>query len=252
MTDARLAASLAEEAGRALLRPWTEATDPVDRDSARERGRRGDALANEVLLRGIAAQRPGDVVLSEESADDPARLSASRVWIVDPLDGTREYGLGRRDWSVHVALWQAGRGLTDAAVAEPAADRVTATDDVAQTWRGIPGKKTRILVSDTRPPEFAKSVADSVDAELVPMGSAGAKAMAVVRGEADAYLHAGGQYEWDSAAPVAIARMAGLHASRVDGSELAYNRPAPYLPDLLLCRADLAGPLLDAVARATS
>lgn len=215
---------------------------------ARELGRRGDAGSNALLLRLLSEYRPGDAVLSEESADDPARLEASRVWIVDPLDGTREYGLRRADWTVHVALWQAGLGITDAAVAEPDRGLVTATDEKPRRDTRSPGKRTRILVSDTRPPEFARKVADVLGAELVPMGSAGAKAMAVTRGEADAYLHAGGQYEWDSAAPVGVARAAGLHASRVDGSELVYNGASPYLPDLLVCRPALARPILTAIA----
>lgn len=248
-TDARLAARLADEAGRLLLR-LRGASGSRTTDEARELGRRGDAEANTLILRGLAGERPGDAVLSEESADDPVRLSAGRVWIVDPLDGTREYGIGRPDWTVHVALWKAGEGITDAAVAEPDRGRVIATDEKSEKTVEKPGKAVRILVSGTRPPEFAQKVADDVGGELVPMGSAGAKAMAVVRGEADAYLHAGGQYEWDSAAPVGVARSAGLHASRIDGSELVYNRPSPYLPDLLICRSALADPLLRAIARA--
>ncbi len=244
MSDARLAARLAGEAGDLLLRLRDEATGA----DARELGRRGDAESNALLLRLLSEYRPGDAVLSEESADDPARLSAARVWIVDPLDGTREYGLRRADWTVHVALWQAGSGITDAAVAEPDRGLVTATDEKPREDTRPFRKRTRILVSDTRPPEFAKKVADALGAELVPMGSAGAKAMAVARGEADAYLHAGGQYEWDSAAPVGVARAAGLHASRVDGSELGYNRTSPYLPDLLVCRPELARPILTAIA----
>lgn len=246
MTDARLAASLAEEAGTLLLRTRDAAGEATD---ARELGRRGDVESNALLLRRLAEHRPGDAVLSEESADDPARLRAERVWIVDPLDGTREYGRRRADWTVHVALWQAGRGITDAAVAEPDKERVSSTDDVGKMGVNPLRKRTRILVSDSRPPEFAKRVAEELGADLVPMGSAGAKAMAVVRGEADAYLHAGGQYEWDSAAPVGVAVAAGLHASRVDGSELRYNQDSPYLPDLVLCRGELAGPLLRAIAR---
>lgn len=250
-TDAQLAAGLADEAGRLLKRLRAEAGEPADPEEARSLGRRGDAEANTLLLRRLAEHRPADAVLSEESADNIARLAATRVWIVDPLDGTREYGLGRLDWAVHVALWEAGLGITVAAVAEPGKGRLYSTEDVAEEKDETPRKRSRILVSDTRPPQFAGTVAGSLGAELVPMGSAGAKAMAVVRGEADAYLHAGGQYEWDSAAPVGVARAAGLHASRVDGSELHYNRADPYLPDLLLCRPDLAGSLLKAIAAAS-
>ncbi|WP_199431278.1 3'(2'),5'-bisphosphate nucleotidase CysQ [Qaidamihabitans albus] len=242
-TDTRLAARLADEAGRLLLR--IRAEHPADDPKAL--GKRGDAEANALLLDRLARERPGDAVLSEESADDPVRLGASRVWIVDPLDGTREYGLGERDdWAVHVALWEAGLGITAAAVAQPSLPAVYASDDVSTPPRreGRP----RIVVSDTRPPDFARPVAEVAGAELVPMGSAGAKAMAVLRGEADAYLHAGGQYEWDSAAPVGVVLAAGLHASRVDGSALRYNERYPYLPDLLICRPDLTEPLLAAIA----
>jgi 3'(2'), 5'-bisphosphate nucleotidase len=189
-------------------------------------------------------------VLSEESADSPARLSAGRVWIIDPLDGTREYGMpGRDDWAVHVALWERDAGITAAAVAEPAREVVHASDKA----RARPRVRDRpaFLVSASRPPQWARAVADRFGADLVPMGSAGAKAMAVLRGDADAYLHDGGQWEWDSAAPVGVAVAAGLHASRIDGSPLHYNCPHPYLPDLLICTADLAGPLLQAVTELT-
>jgi 3'(2'), 5'-bisphosphate nucleotidase len=245
-TDARLAADLAERAGRLLVS--LRGTSGL---SGRELGKRGDADSNTMLLRELAAERPDDAVLSEESADSPARLSADRVWIIDPLDGTREYGMpGRSDWAVHVALWQRGAGITAAAVAQPSLDAVYASDTVQAATSS--GRRPRFLVSDSRPPEFAAPVAGALDADLAPMGSAGAKAMAVVRGEADAYLHAGGQWEWDSAAPVGVARAAGLHASRVDGSALEYNREHPYLPDLLICRAELAEPILREIAATTA
>ncbi len=248
LTDARLAADLAERAGTLLraLRDELSAGGPPPPDL----GSRGDAQSNDFLLAELAAARPGDAVLSEESADDPARLTADRVWIIDPLDGTREYAIpGRSDWAVHVALWERGRGITAAAVAQPALGRVHVSD--APCHAADPGEP-RLLVSDSRPPVWAADVAAAVGARLVPMGSAGAKAMAVVRGEADGYLHAGGQYEWDSAAPVGVALAAGLHASRVDGSPLEYNRPHPYLPDLLICRAAWRTPLLEAVAAASA
>jgi 3'(2'), 5'-bisphosphate nucleotidase len=258
LPDARLAVELAHEAGQLLLR--LRATSGL---SGRELGKRGDTDSNDLLLRELHAARPDDAVLSEESADSPARLTADRVWIIDPLDGTREYGMpGRPDWAVHVALWQRGREITDAAVAQPALDAVYASDDVGA---GVPtggpagvgsGVEVRprpvILVSDSRPPDFAPAVAAAIGADLATMGSAGAKAMAVVRGEADAYLHSGGQWEWDSAAPVGVALALGLHASRIDGSVLAYNQPHPYLPDLLICRDELARPILAAVAAAVA
>jgi 3'(2'), 5'-bisphosphate nucleotidase len=240
LTDARLAARLAQRAGVLLLELRSGGL------SGRALSDAGDTASNQFLLRELAEHRPPDAVLSEESADDPVRLRTARVWIVDPLDGSREFGLpGRSDWAVHVALWQAGRGITDAAVAQPDLGAVYATDDPKPA---APPRRRVILVSDTRPPAFAPALATSVGAELEPMGSAGAKAMAVRRGDAAAYVHAGGQWEWDSAAPVGVALAAGLHASRIDGTPLRYNRANPYLPDLLICTPDLAAPLLAAIA----
>jgi 3'(2'), 5'-bisphosphate nucleotidase len=239
-TDARLAADLALQAGRLLLD--LQASSGL---TGKALGARGDAESNVLLLDRLAAERPGDAVLSEESADSPLRLEADRVWIIDPLDGTREYGMpGRPDWAVHVALWQRGHGITAAAVSQPALDAVYASDAVA-----APAQAPRlILVSDSRPPAFAAAVADAVGAELAPMGSAGAKAMAVLRGDALAYVHSGGQWEWDSAAPVGVVLAAGLHATRIDGSALEYNLPHPYLPDLLICLPDDADAILAAIA----
>ncbi len=199
-------------------------------------------------------------MLSEEGQDDLSRLSANRVWIVDPLDGTREFGEpGRSDWAVHVALWDHG-ALTAGAVALPALGRVLSTADPIprsgdqrdrQPGRGAVQARSdgplRVVVSRSRPPRFATRMAEAAGAVLVPMGSAGAKAAAVIMGEADAYVHGGGQYEWDSAAPVAVARAAGLHASRIDGSPLSYNQADPSVPDILICLAGLAPMLLAAL-----
>ncbi len=246
--DSVFAADLAERAGTLLL--------DLRRDSGlsgKELGKAGDAKANELLLELIATGRPADAVLSEEAADSAARLLADRVWIIDPLDGTREYGMeGRSDWAVHVALWErgaAGSAITAAAVAQPALSTVYSTGGSVAIASS--GPRPIILVSASRPPEFSALVAETINADLLPMGSAGAKAMAVLRGDADAYLHAGGQWEWDSAAPVGVALAAGLHASRIDGSTLTYNAAHPYLPDLLICRADLADDILAAIAAAS-
>lgn len=252
LDDAQLAADLAARAGDLLLelRARELGETPLSKEAARDLSRRGDTDANGLLLRMLAEHRPGDAVLSEESADDTARLAAPRVWIIDPLDGSREFGLpGRVDWAVHVALWERDRGITAAAVAQPALGRVYRSD----TCSAAAGERARprILVSDSRPPEFAAPLADRIGGDLEPMGSAGAKAMAVLRGEADAYVHAGGQWEWDSAAPVGVALAAGLHCSRIDGTPLLYNEPHPYLPDLLICRPDLASALLSGIADLT-
>jgi 3'(2'), 5'-bisphosphate nucleotidase len=245
--DDSLAAELAEQAGKLLLELRAQGGDPAALRQA------GDRLSHEFLAAELAARRPGDAVLSEEGRDDRARLAADRVWIVDPLDGTREFGeAGRTDWAVHVALWEQGE-LAAGAVALPAQQETLSTADPpgpapdrrAEAGPG-PGR-LRIVISRSRPPAFIERLAELTGAELVPLGSAGAKVATVVRGEADAYVHAGGQYEWDSAAPVAVARASGLHASRIDGSELAYNQARPWMPDLLVCRSGLAGTLLDAI-----
>jgi 3'(2'), 5'-bisphosphate nucleotidase len=209
----------------------------------------GDLGSQAFLAVELAKARPGDAVLSEEAVDDPARLSAERVWIIDPLDGTREFGEpGRVDWAVHVALWERGE-LTAGAVALPAQNAVLSTAEPPAAPASTAGASVplRLVVSRSRPPEFVQRLADQLGAELVPLGSAGAKAAAVITGEVDAYVHSGGQYEWDSAAPVAVARSAGLHASRIDGSSLRYNCEKPWMPDILICPSPLAGRMLDAI-----
>jgi 3'(2'), 5'-bisphosphate nucleotidase len=245
VNDHQLAATLAREAGGLLMRVREQASyEGLDQKQLRDRG---DRDSNEYLLMRLAEERPDDAVLSEESKDDLSRLQAARVWIIDPVDGTREYAEGRHDWAVHVALvWQ---GVPVAgAVALPSEHRVLATEPRPHV--APPAERIRLVVSRTRPPKLAGFLATQLDAELVPMGSAGAKAMSVILGQSDVYAHAGGQYEWDSCAPVAVARAAGLHCSRLDGTPLHYNNENPYLPDLLICRPELASRVLDAVAAA--
>jgi 3'(2'), 5'-bisphosphate nucleotidase len=273
--DHALARELAAEAGRRLLDLRRSGDDP---DVLRKAG---DRLSHEFLAAELARRRPGDVLLSEEGVDNPARLAAGRVWIVDPLDGTREYGeAGRTDWAVHVALWErAGAGgageLTAGAVALPAQDKIlaTASPEERQRWSidaaiattmdhrrlddglragagGVAGP-VRIVVSRTRAPQLVRDISDLIGVELVPLGSAGAKVAAVICGEADAYVHGGGFYEWDTAAPVAVARAAGFHASRIDGSALAFNRADLKTTDILVCRPALAGALLEAIREVT-
>ena len=241
MNDHELAATLAADAGRLLLAVRAELADAEQS----ERKAAGDKRSHDYLMAALAEHRPGDAVLSEEGVDNPVRLRAERVWIVDPLDGTREFSeLDRDDWAVHVALWHAG-DLVAGAVALPARGITLATPTVAAPpeHRAAP----RIAVSRSRPPAIAEAVRDRLDGELVPMGSAGVKVAAVVQGIADVYVHAGGQYEWDSAAPVAVARAAGLHTSRIDGSPLVYNRSDPLLPDLVVCRPEHAEAVLAAI-----
>ncbi len=299
--DHALARDLAEQAGQRLLELRAHGGDPDVLRAA------GDRLSHEFLTRELANRRPGDVVLSEEGADNPARLDARRVWIVDPLDGTREFGEpGRTDWAVHVALWErsgpSGPGdLTAGAVALPAQGKVLSTAagerqqcsiDAAITTSmfhrgregapdggtglaggdggasgrpggdggasGRPGGdggasgRIRIVVSRTRAPQFVRDISDLIDAELVSLGSAGAKVAAVVDGEVDAYVHGGGFYEWDTAAPVAVARAAGFHASRIDSSALVYNQADLLMPDILVCRPAVAGVLLQAIREVTN
>ncbi len=242
--DHVLAAWLAEVAGRRLLEVRAEGLE------GRELKDAGDRAAHELLMALVAEHRPDDAVLSEEGKDDKVRLSADRVWIIDPLDGTREFSEPPRDdWAVHVALWERGpRDLTAGAVAQPALGETFST--------GAPpvvpprtSQRPRIAVSRSRPPEFVPVLAAEMDAELVAMGSAGVKVISVARDLTDAYVHAGGQYEWDSAAPVAVARAAGLFTSRIDGRPLEYNQDDVYLPDLIVCRPELADQIVDFVQR---
>jgi 3'(2'), 5'-bisphosphate nucleotidase len=251
--DGAFARWLAERAGQLLLSIRTE---PAFADPASLRAD-GDKRAHDLIMTELGRWRPGDEVLSEEGVrDDPTRCDADRVWIVDPLDGTREFGeAGRVDWAVHIGLWARSSAapfkLAAAAVALPAQHRVIATD----TPPGYPpmspgaasGGRIRLAASRSRPPALLQTVAAEIGADLVPMGSAGAKIAAVIAGDVDGYVHAGGQYEWDSAAPVAVAVATGLHASRIDGSALEYNQPDPLLPDVVVCRKDLAPRLLTAL-----
>ena len=236
MTDSELAAHLAAVAGRILIQV---------RDSGmfegKALGKAGDQTANQFLVHALREQRPDDGLLSEESTDTDERLSKSRVWIVDPVDGTREYGEARTDWAVHVGMAVDGEPRLGA-VALPGLDIVLRSD------RPPAPERLRMVVSRTRPAREATEVAAKLGAELVPMGSAGAKAMAIIRGEADIYLHSGGQYEWDSCAPAAVALGHGLHCSRIDGSPLVYNQRDTYMPDLLICRKEHAERVLAEVS----
>ncbi|ABL80436.1 MULTISPECIES: 3'(2'),5'-bisphosphate nucleotidase CysQ [unclassified Nocardioides] len=231
--DHSLAAWLATVAGERLLEVRQEGLE------GRELKDAGDRAAHDLLMALLAEHRPGDAVLSEEGKDDKVRLSSDRVWIVDPLDGTREFSeVPRDDWAVHVALWAAG-DLVAGAVAQPALGETFHTG-APPVVPPSSAARPRIAVSRSRPPAFVHALAEDLGADLVAMGSAGVKVISVARDITDAYVHAGGQYEWDSAAPVAVARAAGLFTSRIDGTPLAYNQEDVYLPDLIVCRPELA------------
>jgi len=253
LDDHELARELAERAGNLLLDLRARGGDP---DVLRKAG---DRLSHEFLVAELAKRRPGDHVLSEEAADDPSRLTADRVWIVDPLDGTNEFGdIPRTDWAVHVALWERDKGLTAGAVALPARGVVLSTSDGCGNqppitgWLPQPSDRTngtppRVVVSRSRAPRFVRDMA----VEAVPLGSAGAKVAAVLLGEADAYIHAGGFYEWDTAAPVVVAKWHGLHASRIDGAQLNYNQAQLRQEDILVCHPALAEDLLREIREVT-
>ena len=247
MNDGDLAAHLAEVAGRILINVRESGLF-----SPKALGKAGDQTANQFLVHALREVRSEDGLLSEEEKDNPERLAKSRVWIVDPVDGTREYGEERADWAVHVGMAVDGEAVLGA-VALPGLDLTgTGGGTVLRSDqpRPVPAApdKLRMVVSRTRPAKEAVAVAERLDAELVPMGSAGAKAMAVILGQADIYLHSGGQYEWDSMAPVAVAKAHGLHCSRIDGSPLVYNQEDVYLPDLLICRKEHAQQVLSLIS----
>lgn len=254
MTDAALAADLAADAGELLLKVREE----IGFGYPWELGDAGDNLANALILRRLHAERPNDAVLSEEAYDDLSRLQHDRVWIIDPLDGTREFSTpGRDDWAVHIALWQRPTGdpaesrreITDAAVSLPARGNIVYRSDTVTAGAARTGVNDtiRIAVSATRPPSVLYRMRQTLPIQPVAIGSAGAKAMAIIDGHVDAYVHAGGQWEWDSAAPAGVVMAAGMHASRLDGSPMRYNQPDPYLPDFVMCRAELAPILLEAI-----
>lgn len=252
-SDTEIAIQAASRVSKLLLQLRADADRGASNSDGQLRAD-GDREANRVITELITSARPQDSILSEEAADDPRRLTASRLWIIDPLDGTREFGerdeagVWRDDFAVHIALWERERGLSLGVVALPGRDLIYRSDlplGLPQSHAGA----MRIAVSRTRPPAFIAALEKAGAAQLVPMGSAGVKVMAVVTGEVDAYIHAGGQYQWDSAAPVAVALASGMIATRLDGSPLRYNASELLLPDLVVChpdRADEVRALLDA------
>lgn len=243
MNDADLAAHLAADAGRILMEVRVSG-----RHHGPALGRAGDAEANAVIVKALRELRPQDGLLSEEEKDDSARLTKRRVWIIDPLDGTREYAEGRDDWAVHVGLAIDGVARVGAVALPPVGQILRSDRPIA---RPAPPSRPRMMVSRTRPAHEAVAVAAAIGADIVPMGSAGAKAMAVVRGEAEIYLHSGGQHQWDNCAPVAVALGQGLQCSRLDGSPLRYNARTTEISDLLICHPDWTGPVLETLRTLT-
>lgn len=240
LNDATLAQRLAQGTGEIL-----KGVRNVGLLRGTELGKAGDALAQDWIARSLVQHRPNDAMLSEEAEDDLSRLDNSRVWIIDPLDGTREYAGGRQDWAVHIALVEDGK-VIEAAVGMPDLGRVFSSSEV----RAVEGARTnRLVISQNTTPAIAEFIAEDLGLELVTMGSCGAKAVSVILGDNDAYVHAGGQYEWDNAAPVGIAQAAGLHTSRLDGTDLCYNCESPYLPDLVISRPDMADEILASAAK---
>ncbi|WP_298075950.1 3'(2'),5'-bisphosphate nucleotidase CysQ [uncultured Corynebacterium sp.] len=240
LNDATLAQRLAQGTGEIL-----KGVRNVGLLRGTELGKAGDALAQDWIARSLVQHRPNDAMLSEEAEDDLSRLDNSRVWIIDPLDGTREYAGGRQDWAVHIALVEDGK-VIEAAVGMPDLGRVFSSSEV----RAVEGARTnRLVISQNTTPAIAEFIAEDLGLELVTMGSCGAKAVSVILGDNDAYVHAGGQYEWDNAAPVGIAQAAGLHTSRLDGTDLCYNCESPYLPDLMISRPDMADEILASAAK---
>lgn len=240
LNDATLAQRLAQGTGEIL-----KGVRNVGLLRGTELGKAGDALAQDWIARSLVQHRPNDAMLSEEAEDDLARLDNSRVWIIDPLDGTREYAGGRQDWAVHIALVENGK-IVESAVGMPDLGRVFSSSEV----RAVEGSRTnRLVISQNTTPAIAEFIAEDLGLELVTMGSCGAKAVSVILGDNDAYVHAGGQYEWDNAAPVGIAQAAGLHTSRLDGTDLCYNCESPYLPDLVISRPDMADEILASAAK---
>jgi 3'(2'), 5'-bisphosphate nucleotidase len=243
-TDIELTTRLADQAGRQLVRlraeMWASGMHPWDVMDG------GDAASHRFIAEELRRHRPDDAVLDEEGAEDPRRFTADRVWIIDPLDGTREFGeQGRSDWAVHIALWDRDRFVCGA-VGLPAMG-ATLTTDPAPLLPTVARQRPRIITSRNRAPHAAVVVANRLGCDAIRLGSAGAKAMAVVLGEADIYVHDSGMYQWDSAAPAAVALAAGLHVSRIDGSPIVYNARDPWLPDLIICRKELAADVLTAL-----
>jgi 3'(2'), 5'-bisphosphate nucleotidase len=243
-TDQQLASRVATEAGAMLveLRDELVAQGIHYWDLKDE----GDVAGHRYIMSALTAARPDDVILSEEAADNRRRLSAKRVWIIDPIDGTTEFAEHpRHDWAIHIALWEAGE-LTAASVALPTL-RVTFDASPAAVVPPSTRAKPLLVTSRSRNPYCAVMVANALGCDVARLGSAGAKAMAIVMGEADIYVHDGGMYQWDSAAPSAVAKAAGLHVSRIDGSPLKYNQESLWLPDFLVCRTEFAEPALKAL-----
>ena len=243
-TDQQLASRVATEAGVMLVNLRDElVAEGIHYWDLKDEG---DIAGHRYIMSALTVARPDDVILSEEAADNRKRLNAERVWIIDPIDGTNEFAEHpRHDWAIHIALWESGE-LTAASVALPTLG-ITFDASPAAVVPPSTREKPLLVTSRSRNPYCAVMVANALGCDVARLGSAGAKAMAIVMGEADIYVHDGGMYQWDSAAPAAVAKAAGLHVSRIDGSPLKYNQESLWLPDFLVCRIELAEPALKAL-----
>lgn len=266
MNDSELSRDVAIEAGRLLLdlRATYGDLDPADVDTANRLRKEADRASHLLIADRISAARPDDVILSEEGKDDPARLVADRVWIVDPLDGTFEFGQGRSDFAVHIVLWvrdalsPTGARLVASTVELPA-QGLTRTDiDTPDVSFALPtDRPIRIVASRSRAPKWLPDavavLADRMgrEVEVIDVGSVGAKVNEILCGRADAYVHDTGFYEWDVAAPYAVAHRYGLHASHVGGEPIRFNQDPPYVTSLLVSIPTLLDDLTSVFAEAS-
>lgn len=235
--DHRIAANLALRAGQALLEYREAELDKPFYDQWDVRDG-GDRLAHELLVDELAGLCPHDIVMSEEGRDNPARLEADRTWIVDPLDGTYDFPFADSiEWAVHVALVEDGLP-TAAAVSVPGFDQVFATDSGPCAARGE--RDAPLVVSGRSNGYFGAEVARALDGGLTACGSSGVKAMLVVAGQVDVYVHGSGLYEWDVCAPAAVAEAAGLVVTDIHGDEIRYNKPDPVVGGFVVSRPEFA------------
>ena len=247
--DHLLAANLAESAGRMLVDCRSGAAGQLLGGSSL--AHEGDQRAHLHLLTRLQEARPDDAVLSEEGADDAQRLDSSRLWVIDPLDGSRDYGFGNDEWAVHVGLVEDGK-IVAGAVALSALDLLFHTGEgegpACAVDENNPNRRPVIVTARSRVNAEGMLLAHELGADVFACGSAGVKAMLVVNGTADAYVHASPLYEWDVCAPAAVAQSAGLHVSDAAGDPLVFNQARPVVNSFLVCRPELVDDILSALS----